>query len=249
MKVRQVSSVAPKRIPIITVAMTQAELPSLEESLATSSIALEKELCDFLQLLEANGIANVCERYGRERTEWCPFGVKNSSIKSLITRFFEVFGKKYSLEPDFNLTEDFFAPDPITSETTWTRLRQKGQCFLIVDGISLYHSRIRRNVIDALSVIGEQAAMAVLSPFDATRSQVHSALMTLVEKECRGVMARYRSDFDPRFDILAGGTLCFNRWLQASIERTKSEIEQQQMVPERRALMQTLQPSSQGYAP
>jgi len=94
-------------------------------------------------------------------------------------------------------------------------------------------------------------AMAVLSPFDATRHQVHGTLIKLIEKECEGVIARYQNAFDPRVDILTGDRLCFYRWLRVHMERTRAEIEQElgRMEPTKRNLMRTLQPATSQFTP
>jgi hypothetical protein len=241
----QTSSIAPRKIHIIVVAMTQAELPPMVIAADRRDVK-EKILYDFLGLLAENDIEDVRQRYGDKRGEWRPFGNESNTVKNLVEKFLETFCKEYALEPDFGMAEDFFDLDPVKSQMTWTKLGKERFCFLLVDGISLHHSRIRSTIINALGVVGQRTAMVVLSPFDSTSNPVHSSLIKLVEMQCQSIMARYRYAFDPRVDILAGGMFCFHRWLKASIHRTIAEIEQQKMVPEKRTAMKNLQPISHG---
>lgn len=245
----QISTSLPRRIPIVVAAMTRAELPPPIGALGDTDVVEERRLYDFLGLLAENDLEDVRQRYGDERTEWHPFGANKPTIRHLVEEFFDKFDQKHSLTPDFGLAEDFFDLDSTTSETTWIELRDREYCFLLVDGVSLYHSHIRGTLIHALSAVGEKATVVVLSPFDSTRTPVHGSLMELVEEHCKGVMARYRRDFDPRIDILAGGKLCFDRWLKTSIQRTRAEIKKQRMAPDKRAAMEGLQPILQGYSP
>lgn len=246
----QVGIPALKRVPVIIAAMTQKEFRSLT-SQPTPNASTHIALSQFLSALRENNI-DIDGRYGKRREEWRPFGKDNRTIKDLVDGLFELYREEYSLEPDLSLVEDFFNTDPTTRRTAWTDLKQRGWCFLIIDGVSMYHSEVRNHVVQALNVVRhEQVAMVVLSPFDVTRHKVHSELIELINKKCGGIMARYEIEHDPKVDILSGDSLCFHRWLRVHMERTRAEMEQKlgKMDPTKRNLMRILQPSAQPFSP
>lgn len=246
----QVGITALKKIPVIVAAMTQEEYQSLTSG-PTPNASTHIALSQFLKALQKNNI-DMSGRYGKKREEWRPFGKDSKTIEDLVDGLFGLYREEYSLEPDLSLVEDFFHADSTARRTTWTDLKQRGWCFLIIDGVSMYHSEVRNYVVQALNVVRhEQVAMVVLSPFDVTRHEVHSELIKLINDECGGIMTRYEIEHDPKVDILSGDSLCFHRWLRVHMERTRAEMEQKlgKMDPTKRNIMRTLQPSAQPFSP
>jgi hypothetical protein len=243
------SNAPPKSIPIVIAAMNRTELQPLECPDATTVDSME-DVRDFLALLDASDIGSIRECYGDKRREWRPFGKDDDTIERLIEKIMDLH-QKYSLKPDFSLSEDFFSLNQATRRLAWQKAGENGWCFLIIDGVSIHHPDIRGNVVHSLGAMkrNERVALAVLSPFDATKHEINEKLIELLEKDLQAVDSRYRFDLDPKVDILTGDTTCFHRWFRLNLEQVRLEIEEEdkRMNNGRRSWMQETQRPVRGY--
>lgn len=202
-------------LPYIVLSMTDAEAADLFAGRDPG--AREQRFQDLLPGLKRGG--DPAARYGPERRDWKPFGVKTAeAIAGEIAARLNAGGSTpghrlvklqyYGFTPWLNRTE---ALTGIYGDLLATG------CVTVLDQVSLFHAGVCDGIATFLGRASDQVAVVAMSPPEG----LTSAEVQLIERQARerlaGVFTRFDAELDPTCEFGIAEERRLRRWLRASV--------------------------------
>ncbi len=207
-------------IPFVIVAMNQTEAEELWQG-----IQLSPTFGQLQQTLQADGYADLVNRYGRDREAWQPFGSPHGSIQDVIESIIEFLNQdKFSsrrlplLKAVFH-SSSFFATPMVTRMNTWRELHRTG-CVIVVDPISLFHPEMARALLQSQLGAKSEVAMLVISPIDPDSSPANALIEAQLNQQFAIPYVRFDQELDHLCEFGIGNLRALRRRLVATLPET-----------------------------
>ncbi len=223
----------PVGVPVIVLAMTQAEAATLAEPDQLWQGAAVDD--DERRLRSAQLSARVAAlrahpaharwpaaAYGDRRDDWRPFGAGLPSVNGYLQQAFDRINSAHSkrdrvfirsdqikLVPHAYSLDDLLRPAH-GSDTLLRRVRDRG-CLVLVDELSLLHPALRSAARVLLK--GENVAVLSSHPFDPAAEPVSALLGTDSWLDVGILIPRFGDEQDPRCELAIGSPERLRRWL------------------------------------
>ena len=217
-------------VPVVVVAMTRAEAEQLmqadvdvfrNKNLTEQTTRLQALRHELTKLFPSQVEVDAwLKHYGAKSEDWiphcCSVGEKNR-IAALLEHAVIMHHTSLPVTfwPDVMASEiGYFADDRSTRSHAWNQIKRG--YVLVIDGISLFHPRIR-NPLNQTAQQGRHSAILIISPLQAAPHPVDRLIEQEIECEVQWVFARFADFFDRLCEIGVNHDRGVQRWLFAIV--------------------------------